>query len=269
MDYNHYLACLLSPSTFRISIAFLYHFNADLMRIRDVARNPIMGDIRLQWWKDIFESSHHDIPPKSASPFAVELLSIIHQYHLPYQCFLDMIEAHLFDSYNDSIFDCKNFEIYAFKTSSHLIRLVAMMLDNEKYSSSLRFIKHAGIAQLIGQLISQLPIHCHRRQLYIPLDILGAVGLDRESFLYAQDSERISRVIRIFAELGLENLYKAREGLSYISSNIFPAFIPVGITEGILKNAQSNGFKIFSNSHKISQFMHQWRMLYSSIRKHF
>ncbi|WP_333947827.1 squalene/phytoene synthase family protein [Candidatus Liberibacter brunswickensis] len=269
IDYNRYLACLLSPSKYRILLAFLYNFNAELMNLRYVSNNPIVVDIRLQWWKDIFESSKEDTLPDSISPFAVELLSIIRQYNIPYWLFLDMVEAHFFDPFSGSIFDCKKFEIYSFKIASHLIYIAAMILDCKDCSSFLSVIKHAGIAQFIGQLISQLPIHCKKGYLYFPLDILEAVGLNRESFLSGQDRDRISLAIKIFAELGLENLLKARKDICYIPPDVFAAFIPVSITESILKNAQNNGFKIFSNSNEISRFMNQWYIFSSSIRKIF
>ncbi|XCD42849.1 squalene/phytoene synthase family protein [Candidatus Liberibacter asiaticus] len=269
IDYDRYLACLLSPPLYRISLSFLYYFHTELMRVRDTARNPITRDMRLQWWKDIFESSTKGLIAESISPFSVELLSIVRQYDLPNQYFLDMIEAHFFDSYNDSIFDCKQFVHYAFRISSRLIHLATMILDSERYSASLRVIKYAGIAQFIGQLICQLPIHYHRGQLYFPLDILGAVGLDRESFLSGQNSDRISLAIKIFAELGLKYLFKAREEMRYILPDVFPAFIPVSITESVLKHAQNHGFKIVSHSHTPNQLVRPWYMLSSSIKKRF
>lgn len=68
MDRDRYLACLLSLSHLPISLAILYSFNAELARVRDLASNPLAGEIRLQWWKDIFESSKNNILSESKSP---------------------------------------------------------------------------------------------------------------------------------------------------------------------------------------------------------
>ncbi|KJZ81782.1 phytoene synthase [Candidatus Liberibacter solanacearum] len=269
MDRDRYLACLLSPSHLRIPLAILYSFNAELARVRDLASNPLAGAIRLQWWKDIFESSRDNILSESKSPFSIKLVSIINQYSLPYQFFFDMIEARFFDPYNDSIFDCKQLEIYAFKIASSLIHLATIILSDKKKFDIIDVIKHAGIAQFIGELILLLSKHCNRGQLYLPLDILGAVGLDRESFFSGKNSERISLVIKIFAELGLEHLVKARKEMHHISPDIFPAFIPVSITENILKNAQNNGIKILNHPHKIHRLIRQWYMLSATIKKRF
>lgn len=55
-DRDRYLACLLAPREKRHSLACLYAFYAEIARIRDVIREPLPGEIRLQWWRDLLES---------------------------------------------------------------------------------------------------------------------------------------------------------------------------------------------------------------------
>ncbi|MBA5724509.1 squalene/phytoene synthase family protein, partial [Candidatus Liberibacter sp.] len=111
--------------------------------------------------------------------------------------------------------------------------------------------------------------HRSRGQLYLPLDILGAAGLDRNSFLSGENKEKISIAVKIFAELGLEHLLKARKEMKSISSKVFAAFIPISITENILKNAQNVGAKILDQPCTIHQWIRQWYMLFSLIRGRF
>ncbi|MBY7649626.1 MAG: phytoene synthase [Candidatus Liberibacter europaeus] len=269
VDRDRYLSCLLSPSNVRISLAILYGFNAELMRVRELTSNPFTGEMRLQWWKNIFESFDKDISPQSASPLADGICYIICKYDLPYQRFLDMIESRFFDLYNESMYDCTQLEDYSFKVSSNLIHLAVRVLDNQQYFCIPELIKHAGIAQVVGELILLLSKHISRGQLYLPLDILGAAGLDRETFLSGEDREKISVAIKIFAEWGLEHLLKARKESSNISPNIFPAFIPISMTGNILENAINNGIKIFDHPYKVHQWIRQWQMLSSSIKRRF
>ncbi|MBL0849402.1 MAG: phytoene/squalene synthase family protein [Candidatus Liberibacter ctenarytainae] len=268
-DQDRYLACLLSPSNMRISLAILYSFNAELMRVPKITSNPLTGEIRLQWWRDIFTVPDNDVSQKSTSPFADKLLSIIQKYDLPYQHFLDMIEARFFDLYADSMRDCAQLEVYAFSTASNLIDLAVKILDREQCSSVYKAIKHAGIAQSIGELSLWMSIHYSRGQLYIPLDILGASGLDRESFLSGDNKEKISLAISIFAEWGLDHLIRARKEIQHIPQNIFPAFLPMYMTGRILKNTQKNGAKILDNPYTVHQCLRQLYMLYSSVKKRF
>lgn len=269
MDRNRYLSCLLSPSDVCIPLAVLYCFNAELVRVRDVTSNQLAGEIRLQWWKSIFESFGNGSSPQSTSSFADKLLSIVYQYNLPYQNFIDMIENRFFDICNESMYDCEQLEVYAIKVSSNLIKLAVIILDDKQYFDVSELIKHAGIAQLIGELLLNLHKHIGRGQLYLPLDILGAAGLERESFLLGEDKEKISIAIKIFAELGLEHLLKARQLSKDIAKNIFPAFIPMSFSGNILENACNSGITIFDNPYKIHQWILQWYMLFAFIKKRF
>lgn len=52
-DRDRYLACLLAPADKQRSLAALYAFNAEIARIRDLVHEPIPGEIRMQWWRDL------------------------------------------------------------------------------------------------------------------------------------------------------------------------------------------------------------------------
>ena len=54
-DRDRYLACLLSPADKRGPLSALYAFHAEIARIRDLVREPLPGEIRLQWWRDVLD----------------------------------------------------------------------------------------------------------------------------------------------------------------------------------------------------------------------
>ena len=52
-DRDRYLATLFAPAEHRDALYALYAFNAEIARVRDMAREPMPGEIRLQWWVDV------------------------------------------------------------------------------------------------------------------------------------------------------------------------------------------------------------------------
>ena len=52
-DRDRFLATLFAPATHRPSIFALYAYNLEIVRIREAARAPLAGEIRLQWWRDV------------------------------------------------------------------------------------------------------------------------------------------------------------------------------------------------------------------------
>ena len=52
LDYDRYLAALLAPARARDGLMALAAFHGEIARIPLTVREPGVGDIRLQWWRD-------------------------------------------------------------------------------------------------------------------------------------------------------------------------------------------------------------------------
>ena len=52
-DRERYLATLFAPASYRDALFALYAFNVEISRVRDLAREAMPGEIRLQWWREI------------------------------------------------------------------------------------------------------------------------------------------------------------------------------------------------------------------------
>jgi phytoene synthase len=265
-DRDRYLACLLSPEDKRGALAALYAFNAEIARVRDVVREPLPGEIRLQWWRDLLEGESQGDP--GGNPVAAGLLAAIEAHHLPRKTLLDMIDARIFDLYDDVLEDRHALEGYAGETASALIQLASLILSPDDAPRSAESAGHAGVAQAIAGSILLLPIHQRRGQLYIPLDILVATGLDRDAFLSGIDKPRISAAVDAFAGLGMEHLAKARR-TGPVPPVVFPAFLPLASTEAVLRRAKRIGADALSEGIHDAQWRRQLRMIGAVMRKRF
>ena len=52
-DRDRYLAALYAPAHLRPALYALYAFNLEIARVRELAREPMPGEIRLQWWREV------------------------------------------------------------------------------------------------------------------------------------------------------------------------------------------------------------------------
>lgn len=263
-DRERYLACLLSPADKRGPLAALYCFNAEIARVRDVVHQPLAGEIRLQWWRDVLEGTGEG--DSTANPVAAALLETVQTYQLPRKTLLDMIEARLFDLYDDPMPDRNAFEGYAGETASALIQLAGLLLDAPAAMKASEVAGHAGVAQSIAGALLLLPIHMRRGQVYIPLDILRATGLDRESFLSGEDKGKIANAVNAFAGLGLDHLSKARKA-GALPASLVPALLPVASVQATLLQASKPGVVVERASRVLPQWRRQLNMLGMTLRK--
>src|ERR1700761_6571667 len=97
-DRDRYIATLFAPADRRDALFALYAFNAEIARVRDVAREPMPGEIRLQWWREVVIGERSG--EAAANPVGAALLATIQRYNLAIDPFCALIEAHRFDLYD-------------------------------------------------------------------------------------------------------------------------------------------------------------------------
>src|SRR2546423_11683719 len=173
-DKDRFLATLFAPARCRRPLFALYAFNAEVARVRELAREPMPGEIRVQWWRDVFSAAGGS--DFKANPVAAALTDTITHYHLPLATFSDLIEARAFDLYDDPMATLEELESYAAKTSSALIVLATQILGAGTAPEIATLAGHAGIAYAIAGLLTAFAQHAARRQLYLPLDLLRRHG---------------------------------------------------------------------------------------------
>jgi 15-cis-phytoene synthase len=265
LDRDRYLACLLSPEDKRPALAALYAFNAEIARIRDAVREPLPGEVRMQWWRDLLEGNAHG--DSQANPVAAGLMDCVEKYRLPRPTLINLLEARIFDLYDDPFENRNALEGYAGETASAIIQLASLILDPQAATGSADAAGHAGVAQAMAGMMLLAPLHRRRGQVYIPIDILSATGLDRETFLAGEDKDRIAAAIDIFCAIALDHLGHARK--TKVDAACFPAFLPVAMTETVLKKAKKAGASIFEADIQPSLVRRQWLMTKSVFLKRF
>ena len=257
-DRDRYLASLLTPADRRSAIVALYAYNAELARVRDVVREPLPGEVRLQYWRDLLEGSAHN--ETAANPVAAELLHAVQAWRLPVAPLVAMADARIFDLYDDPMETTAMFEGYAGETAAALIQLAALVLDTEAAQGMAEISGHAGVALAVAGAILLMPIHRARGQVYLPTQILASVGLDRETFLAPTGDDRMGAAIQAFAGFGLDHLRKARTA-GRIPKSLLSAFLPVTLAEPVLKRAMSMGAGCLSSDIRPPQWRRQLAMM--------
>jgi len=257
-DFDRYLACLLVAEDKRGPLAALYAFSAELARVRDLIREPLPGEVRLQYWRDLVEGQPHgDV---QANPLASGITHAIVDHRLPRAALAAMTEARIFDLYDDPMPDRTAFEGYAGETSSALLQLGTLILDPDNAAAAAEAAGHAGIAQLVAGSLLLMPLHRSRHQVYVPGDILSAVGLDAAGFLDARDKDRFAAAISAFVGYGRDHLKMARAKAAALTPAARQAFLTVALVEPVFARSEKAGFALLERPIQPSQISRQYRL---------
>ena len=90
-DLDRYLAALLAPRAVRRDLIALTAFLGEVARIPSAVREPMMGEIRLQWWRDALESARKG--NATGSPVADALADTMARHRLPLDLLVAPIDA--------------------------------------------------------------------------------------------------------------------------------------------------------------------------------
>lgn len=265
-DRDRYLSTLLAPADKRQPLAALYAFNAEIARVRQLVSEPLPGEVRLQYWRDILEGEEHGAT--EANPVAAALLEAAEAYSLPRQTLINMTEARIFDLYDDPMGRVSDFEGYAGETASALIQLASLILGPDLAASHAEHAGHAGVAQSVAGAILLLPEHHAKGQVFIPSEILSATGLTRESFLKGDDKERIGNAIRAFVSFGRQHFDSFRRQ-GAIAAPLIPAYLPMVSCKRVFSDAERCGAGCLEKALQPSQWRRQLMMMRSLLFRKF
>ncbi|TXM91517.1 hypothetical protein FV223_14925, partial [Methylobacterium sp. WL116] len=180
-DPDRYFATLFAPQAFRPHLFALYAFSLTVARVREAASNPMAGEIRLQWWRDALQGeARGDV---KANPVAAALLDVIVARRLGRQPFVDLIDARVFDLYDDPMPRLNDLEGYCGETASALFRLASLILCDGTEPSGAAAAGHAGVAYGITGLLRAMPWHARAGQVYLPADVFRSHGVTREDIV--------------------------------------------------------------------------------------
>jgi len=261
-DKDRWLASLFAPADRRPHLHALYAFNLEIARVRELAREAMAGEIRLQWWREVLAGTRPG--EAAANPVAAALMETVARHDLPLQTFLDLIEARAFDLYNDPMPSLDAFAAYGRHTASGLIALAARVLARDRDVSEAA--RPAGIAYATTGLLRTLALHASRGQIYLPADVLARHGADLSDILAGRTTDALRAALAQLRGFAREHfdLFAARRRA--LPRAVAPAFLPVGLVPAYLARMERRDYDPFTTPVEVPQWRRQW-LLWRAARR--
>jgi phytoene synthase len=223
-DFERYATTLFVPADKRRALLALYGFNVEISRVRDHISQPLPGEMRLQWWRDLLTGTEHG--GAEGNPVASELLRTFSEQGLSCESLAGLIDAHVFDIYDDPMPTLEALEAYCHATSSTLLSFGTRILATES-DEAWHVARHAGVAQGIIDIIRALPVHASRRQLYLPLSWLQEHDVRIEDIFAGVATPGLHAVIERLRAEAASQLDIAIDLLSSLPEVSLAAFLPI------------------------------------------
>jgi NADH dehydrogenase [ubiquinone] 1 alpha subcomplex assembly factor 6 len=243
-DRDRFQTTLFAPAEQRPALIALYAFNFEVARIREVTREPILGRIRLQWWRDAIGEIYagatprrHDVAEALAVAIADHQLARAH-----FDALLDARELDLADHPPASL---EALEAYAEGTSSSLV-LLAMEALGVRGAEAVGVGRGVGVAYALAGLLAAMPFHASMKRVYLPQDIITSSAIDIEGGLFElKPSPALAESVHEVAALAGYHLDAARAQRDAVPREAVPALLPGVLAARRLKRLAAAGYNVF------------------------
>ncbi|KIN64802.1 Phytoene/squalene synthetase [Sulfitobacter noctilucicola] len=212
-DPWRFRAVMAAPVAARKVLFPLYAFNVEVARAPWVTQEPMIAEMRLQWWRDVCEEiaqgkqvRRHEVATPLAQSFDVKTAGMLDE----------LVAARRWDIYKDAFEDEAHFARYIDQTSGHLTWAAAQALGSADEAT----VRDAAYAAGIAAWLRAIP----------ELEARGRIPL----------LDGTPQGVRDLAAGALERLQKARANRRLVSRAARPGLLHIGPAEPILKAAIEN-----------------------------
>ncbi len=256
-DPDRYLAALFAPKAARDHLLALYGLNVELSSIAEQAREPVLGEIRLQWWRDAIHKAARG--QTVGHPVADAIGETLKACPLSRSRLSALIEARAFDISVKTMPDWPSLKTYLHDTAGALFQLAAEILGGDSAALA-PAARSAGLAYGLTGLMRALPNHTAQRRVDLPADLLLRHDLSPERLCAGETNAGLSPLLgglRREARMGLNDAMRHAGQLSRAERT---AFLPLSLVDpylAVLKTVEQDPLHRIA---RINPLYRLWRL---------
>lgn len=258
LDPDRYLTALFAPDDRRADLLTLYAFNTEIARIREAVSEPMLGHIRLRWWRDAIAECFDGRPREH---FVVApLAAAVHRHGLSRDIFERILGARERDLDQQPYLPFEELLGYARDSSGSLVQLSLQILgvgDSAAQSAGERI----GTAWALIGMVRALPHRIALGQPVLPLELMSQSALRESQQGNLRPSPELSTVVGKLAVAASHEIEKSREAADEVRRKAIPALLLAPLAEAYLKRLARTGFDPFDASNAAKLRFPAWRLI--------
>lgn len=262
-ELDRYLSALLAPRRVRQDLIALAAFAGEIARIPAFVTEPMMGEIRLQWWREALEST--DPATRSGHPVADAVRAAAARHGLPLGLLIGFIDAQAVLLHDEPIKDDQALAAHLAKTEGALFELALRILGRrDEAAHAVAFA--AGCAYGIARLLTELPALWAQGRVLIPTTRLAAAGLSVSDIRAGVARERLGPVLDGLVEEARRTLDEARRLETQLTRAQHDALLPLAVVEPHLQAFRRGRRDLLHEPLEIAPLRRVWALWWSHLR---
>lgn len=262
-DRDRYLIAQTAPAGRRGDLFALYAFNQEIAKTAEVVSEPMIGRIRLQWWREAIaeacagKSRDHAV--------LIALAAAIRDRGLTPGHFARLIDARDADLDSRQPGNLAELEAYCRDTSAPLISLALEVLGQTAESAH-ALTEPLGTAWALTGLLRALPFHARRKRLLLPGDMINIHSADARALFELQPTAKLKEAVETLAVRAEALLSTARHQRPKPPKAAHPALLLAILAQGYLETLRRAGYDPFDARVQRRDASAAWRLTWARLR---
>jgi phytoene synthase len=195
-DYDRYLISLRLPRAVQPALWAVQAFNLELAKIAPTVSEAMLGQIRLQWWREAIDKIASGKTPRQHD-VTLAVAKAMQEYALPLPLLHRMIDARAQELTPTPFADIAELLGYLGDTAGILCHLhshisLGRALDDDETQQARRIGQRWGV---IG-IIRALPWHTRQGLCFIPQSLLQQHGLSQDTVLSPKHKDNLNALVQ-------------------------------------------------------------------------
>lgn len=200
-EIDRYLSALLSPRAVRPDLIALAAFAGEISRIPVMVSEPMMGEIRLQWWRDALAAGRGGV--RSGNPVTDAFAAAIRRHDLPQALVERVIDSQLALLEPQPFSDEAELRSHLASQDGTLFHLAARMIDRAAAAQAATWIDQAAIAYGLARTAVEFSAVAVQGRTLLPASLAAEFGLEHAAAI-ARSPEAAERVLARISDLALD-----------------------------------------------------------------
>ena len=273
-DRDRFLCSLFAPEEKREALYTVLAFNIEIAKTRGMVRERLLGEIRLQWWRDNIELIYNNSSGINSDHLvARELERAIKKFKLSRGLFDQLIDARSRDLVDVPFNDEIDLRRYAYETSSTLCKAMMEILcpaSDTLSRNEIHAAESVGMAWALTGIIRASTSLAQQKRIYIPKTLFEEFGIRNDEFYAQNATDDILRAISYIVDLARIEIAYARNMLQgKIKRRYVAVLLQASLAELYLNQIESLSFNPFSSRIESGRVWRQLKIAFMAARGSF
>lgn len=237
--FDRYLSALLAPAETRDALMTWAAVTGEIERIPFIVTDPMIGEIRFQWWLDWLDQAH--TPTSSGNPLADAMSQVIRSYALPVEPIRAMIEARIAELYADPVADFDAFATHLEETEGTAFWIGARFGSKTPMNQAKSACLLAGRAYGTARVLAKLPEYAAKGRWPLPLQSFDDGPGGNADILAPENSAQRAAAAVSAARFAIKSLADARASVASPERALRMSLLPLALVEPYLAGLEKAG----------------------------